>query len=143
MPIYRCNNGRYRIGMGDCIYTSEENAKKAYVAYLAQHEDEVKNPIYFDFDQTLTKTKYRFLAEKFIREGKKVGIITARRESDSREVYAMADRLGINHSDVHFTNGEDKWKIIQKLRVTTFYDNNPEQINKINKFTKTLGILAD
>ena len=148
MPIYECHGGngqkRWKIGShGECMYTSEENAKKAYVAYLAQHPEDVHNPISFDFDQTLTRTKYRFLAEKFIREGKKVLIITARNESNSREVYKVADELGIPHSLVYFTNGEDKWKTIQKLNVTTHYDNNPEQINKINKFTKTLGILAD
>ena len=40
MPIYRCSNGNYRIGEGECMYTSRENAERAYVAYLAQEDDD-------------------------------------------------------------------------------------------------------
>ena len=36
MPIYACSNGKYRIGEGECIYTSRENAESAYRAYLAE-----------------------------------------------------------------------------------------------------------
>lgn len=36
MPVRKCSNGKYRIGSGDCIYTSKAKAEKAYKAYLAQ-----------------------------------------------------------------------------------------------------------
>jgi hypothetical protein len=36
MPVTRCENGKYRIGDGECIYTSRENADSAYSAYLAE-----------------------------------------------------------------------------------------------------------
>lgn len=38
MPIYDCGNGKYRIGEGECMYTSRENAEEAYRAYLAQEK---------------------------------------------------------------------------------------------------------
>ena len=40
MPVTRCENGRYRIGEGECMYRSEESAREAYVAYLAEHPEE-------------------------------------------------------------------------------------------------------
>jgi hypothetical protein len=35
MPVQRCSNGKWRIGDGPCIYTTEELANRAYGAYLA------------------------------------------------------------------------------------------------------------
>ena len=40
MPISRCENGKYRIGEGECMYTSSESAREAYVAYLASDSEE-------------------------------------------------------------------------------------------------------
>ena len=39
MPVNSCGDGKYRIGDGECIYTSRENAVSAYIAYLAQEND--------------------------------------------------------------------------------------------------------
>ena len=43
MPVYRCSNGKYRIGNGPCMYKSKKEANiklnkadKAYAAYRAQ-----------------------------------------------------------------------------------------------------------
>ena len=36
MPVKKCSNGKWRIGDGPCIYTTKENADKAYEAYLAK-----------------------------------------------------------------------------------------------------------
>jgi len=44
MPVTRCDNGKYKIGDGECIYTTRENAVEAYRAYLAEEgEDESKD----------------------------------------------------------------------------------------------------
>ena len=40
MPVNYCGNNRWRIGDGECIYRSEAAAERAYVAYLAEEEDE-------------------------------------------------------------------------------------------------------
>jgi len=43
MPVHYCeSNKKYRIGSGPCIYTSKENAEKAYRAYLAKKHDRGK-----------------------------------------------------------------------------------------------------
>lgn len=39
MPVNSCGDGTYRIGDGPCKYTSRESAISAYVAYLAQEND--------------------------------------------------------------------------------------------------------
>jgi HK97 family phage prohead protease len=39
MPVESCGNGRWRIGDGECVYTSEVAAERAYVAYLAQENE--------------------------------------------------------------------------------------------------------
>jgi HK97 family phage prohead protease len=43
MPVESCENGKWRIGDGECIYRSEESANRAYVAYLAEEEEDKKN----------------------------------------------------------------------------------------------------
>jgi hypothetical protein len=35
MPVQLCNNGKYRIGQGACIYDTEEKATEVYQAILA------------------------------------------------------------------------------------------------------------
>jgi hypothetical protein len=42
---------------------------------------------------------------------------------------------------VYFTGGEDKWKTIKRLGIERHYDNNQEQIQKINDNTEALGII--
>ena len=38
MPVKKCSNGKYRIGSGDCMYTTKEKAERAQQAYYAQKE---------------------------------------------------------------------------------------------------------
>ena len=40
MPVEQCSNGKYRIGDGECVYTSRASADRAYRAYLAIEADE-------------------------------------------------------------------------------------------------------
>ncbi len=35
MPVLKCQNGKYRIGSGKCIYPSKAVADRAYKGYLA------------------------------------------------------------------------------------------------------------
>ena len=68
MPIYYCeNNGKYRIGEGECIYTSRDNAERAYAAYLAQEEEkslELKEETYNDYPEAATNNAKRALKWK-------------------------------------------------------------------------------
>lgn len=36
MPVLQCANGKFRIGSGPCVYTSQASADRAYAAYLAR-----------------------------------------------------------------------------------------------------------
>jgi HK97 family phage prohead protease len=61
MPINRCENGKYRIGEGECMYTSQESAREAYVAYLAQHPEDTKEETYNDYPEAATNNAKRVL----------------------------------------------------------------------------------
>ena len=63
MPIFRCDNGKYRIGDGECMYESEASAERAYVAYLAQENDE-KAMTYNDYPESASNNAKRALKWK-------------------------------------------------------------------------------
>jgi hydroxymethylpyrimidine pyrophosphatase-like HAD family hydrolase len=107
---------------------------------LAQGEFSAK-VVSFDFDDTLSTTKGQEKAKQLLAENYRVLIITARQSTDSKSVFEVADKLGIRRSDIFFTNGGNKWHIIKRLGVAIHYDNNQEQIDLINKMTKTEGKL--
>ena len=149
MPIYACSNGKYRIGDGECMYTSRENAVRAYQAYLAQHPEAASeskaadmDKVSFDFDGTISKEQWQQKAIQLKDQGKTLYIVTRRQESDSEPVYAVADKIGIPHSRVYFTNGKLKWETIKRLGIGTHYDNNPDEIKAINENTDANGKLV-
>jgi hypothetical protein len=140
MPVYKCGNGKYRIGNGSCIYDTAGKAEKVYRAILAQGEFATKI-VSFDFDDTLSTSKGQEKAKQLLAENYRVLIITARQSKDSKEVFDVADKLGIRRSDIYFTNGANKWSVVKRLGVAIHYDNNQEQVDLINKMTKTEGKL--
>lgn len=154
MPIYACSNGKYRIGTGECMYDSHASATRAYQAYLATHPEEAarihqqesqkaspdSNKISFDFDGTLSETRYQQLCKKLKDDGKTIYIVTRRQSSDSAEVYKVADELGIPHSRVYFTNGHLKWETIKRLGIGKHYDNNQHEVDMINQNTDAQGV---
>lgn len=141
MPVYKCSsNGKYRIGNGACIYDTKSKAEKVYRAILAQGEFATKI-VSFDFDDTLSTSKGQEKAKQLLAENYRVLIITARQSKDSKAVFEVADKLGIRRSDIYFTNGANKWSVVKRLGVAIHYDNNQEQIDLINKMTKTEGKL--
>lgn len=152
MPIFSCENGKYRIGEGDCMYNSHESAREAYVAYLDEHPEEAnreehkkaidQNKVSFDFDDTLTQERWQNKAMKLKEEGKTVYIVTRRQEEQNDAVYAVADKIGIPHSRVYFTNGKMKWETIKRLGIGTHYDNNEDEIRLIRENTDAKGILV-
>lgn len=96
--------------------------------------------ISFDYDETLSTDKGKELAKGFIAKGVEVIIITARNSNDDNsDIESTAKQLGINK--IVYTNGREKWSFVQKFKVSTHYDNNKEQIDKINEKTISKGIL--
>ena len=61
----------------------------------------------------------------------------------SRNILNFAKEHGIPKDRVHFTNGKDKWETIKRLGIQKHYDNNAEQIDKINKNTDCKGVLVN
>jgi hypothetical protein len=100
-----------------------------------------REKISFDFDDTLSTKKGQEMAKAKMSQGYTVYIVTARQQTDSAEVLKVADELGIPKSQIYFTNGADKWKLISKLGISEHYDNNKEQVDKINQNTQAKGIL--
>ena len=92
----------------------------------------------FDYDDTLTTEKGLELLKRRQQQGDEIYIITARRRSV--EVIDFARQHGIRH--VYFTSGADKYKTVMELGIDVHYDNNQEQIDKINNLTNTRGILV-
>ena len=64
MPIFRFDNGKYRIGEGECMYNSEESATSAYQAYLAEEADETKAMTYNDYPEAATNNAKRAIKYK-------------------------------------------------------------------------------
>lgn len=42
MPVIKCNNGKWRIGAGSCIYPTKEKAMEVWTAILASGKYEAK-----------------------------------------------------------------------------------------------------
>ena len=40
MPVSKCQNGKWKIGTGPCMYDTKETADRAYQAYLAKKHSE-------------------------------------------------------------------------------------------------------
>lgn len=97
--------------------------------------------ISFDFDGVLSTPRGRKLAKLIIDGGATVFIITARMRTESEAVYKAANELGIKKERIIFTNHRDKWHVMDQYRIGTHYDNNEEQITKINEKTNTKGVL--
>ena len=151
MPVEQCSNGKWRIGDGECVYTSEASARRAYVAYLAisgeteaEHESKAdSNKVSFDFDDTLEYPSVQRKARRLIAEGLTVYVITRRQEDDSTEVYVVTDELGIPRRRVIFTNGAMKWETVQRLDIGRHYDNNEDEIRLIQENTEAEAIKVD
>lgn len=104
----------------------------------------IKKPIKrisFDFDGVLSSKEGQSLAARKIREGYEVWILTARQPENDKMVREVAKELGIPESRIIFTGGQDKWKYVEKKDIDQHYDNNVEQIAKINKNTNATGTI--
>jgi precorrin-6B methylase 1 len=141
MPVIKCSNGKWRIGSGLCKYDTKEKAQEVYVSIISSGSLAAQgNKVSFDFDDTLSTQRGQDIAKRLIDEGKTIYIITRRQETDSKEVYKVADELGIPHSRVYFTNGALKWETIKRLEIGTHYDNNQNEVDKIRENTDAKAI---
>lgn len=67
--------------------------------------------------------------------------ITRRNKMAGSAVYEIAKKFSIPADKVFFTGGYLKWETIKKLNIGTHYDNNQNEIDKIDENTTADGIL--
>lgn len=134
MPVIKCSNGKYRIANGDCIYDTEEKAMQVWKAILAGGKFAAEK-ISYDYDGVLSTDEGKAAAERDIKAGKVVYIISAR---DSIEgMLSTASTLGIPKGRVYAT-GSNKAKVekIKSLGIKVHKDNNPDVIKELNGIGK-------
>jgi hypothetical protein len=102
----------------------------------------------FDFDHSLTNPKYQELAKKFIAVGAEVHITTSRKPNivgekhlyDNRQVFEIAQQVGIDAKNITFTFYEEKYKFLKDFDL--HFDDDQEEIYMINEHPcKCIGIL--
>lgn len=155
MPVQKCRkDGKdgYKYGLkGTCFIgpDAEERAKEQGRAIEISKKSIMekvkaifeKLKVSFDYDGVLSTDKGKEKAKEEIDLGNIVYIITARMESgDNSDLFSIAKELGISKDRIYFTNHKDKWNEIKRLGINKHYDNNQEQINKINKNTDAKAI---
>ncbi len=144
MPIKECQiNGEsgYKWGDAGKCYTGPDAKDNAIKQGVAIGEFVDNNRVSIDYDDTLSTDKGKELAKRLISEGKDVYIITRRHKLMGSVVYNTAKDLGIPADRVYFTEGKLKWATIDRLKISTHYDNNQNEIDKINEMTDSRGIL--
>ena len=100
--------------------------------------------ISFDFDSTLATRKVQQLVHVLDRTKVKVLIITSRSSAtDNRDLFELAEALGIHHKNIWMTDGAYKAHTCQQLGVDIHFDDMPDEIAKIQELcSKTLGVLV-
>lgn len=129
MPIYRCSSGKWRIGNGGCVYDTQEKATKVWQAILASGAYAAEK-VSYDYDGVLSTDEGKAAAERDVKAGKVVYIISARQSVDG--MLSTASRLGIPKGRVYAT-GSNKAKVdkIKSLGIKKHKDNNPDVIKEL------------
>ena len=145
MPLNTCTiNGKdgYKWGDQGKCYTGRNAKKEAIAQGIAIGDYELEaTRVSFDYDDTLSTKKGKEMALEAIKSGKSVYIITRRQRTAGSAVYNTAKELGIPADKVHFTNGKLKWETVKRLKIDVHYDNNQNEIDKINELTDARGVL--
>jgi hypothetical protein len=106
---------------------------QAYAICESKSEDfAIGDKVSFDYDETLNTLRGRLLAEREIRSGSEVYIISAR--ADKSRMLKLADELNIPHDKV-FATGSNNYKIqkVKNLRIDRHYDNNKDVIKELGR----------
>jgi len=112
--------------------------------------------ISFDFDGTLSQhfdgqlnpfeNDVRNMIKRLINDGHDVHIVTRRYGNpmltENRVVYEVAEILGLNRNNIHFTNREWKYKTINELGIEYHIDDDMTDIQYIKNYCEnTKGFL--
>lgn len=138
MPIYKCSNGKYRIGTGSCIYDTHEKAAEVWAAILASGKYANKK-VSYDYDGVLSTDAGKAKALRDYQAGNIVYIISARHSKNdmlnvARELHIPSDRIYATGSN------REKVKKIDSLGIEIHTDNNPDVINQVNLLPNARGV---
>lgn len=92
--------------------------------------------ISFDFDSTLSQESVQFLAEILSsNKNNDIFIVTARtsRVEWNKDLFSVAEYLGVFKENIYFTEGSYKWEILQSLGIDLHFDDDREEIKLIRK----------
>ena len=129
MPVIECSNGKWKIGSGACIYDTKEKATEVWQAIVANMAAD-SNKVSYDYDGVLSTAAGKAKAERDIKAGKTVYIISARGSVDN--MLGTAEKLGIPKSRVYATgSNEAKIEKVKSLNIGTHNDNNPDVIKEL------------
>ena len=107
----------------------------------------------FDMDNTLGEFWVQLIAKAMIAAGHEVWIVTARCDdrlhnpniakinSCNRDLFAIAERLGIPDDRIVMTEGDFKHKTIKRLGIELHFDDVPEEVELINRNTDCKALL--
>lgn len=70
MPVRQCPNGKWRIGEGECIYSTKEAAERAYRGYLATRESQSSADLPVDRQSFAGKKFNEIELKRKLEEGK-------------------------------------------------------------------------
>lgn len=103
----------------------------------------------FDFDDTLSTKPVQQYAKKLIDQGYNVMIVTSRIEDklkhlypfskSNADLYSVAKKLGIDKSNIKFTNRQSKSIKLPSYNLSVHLDNDPKELMDILG-TKVKGI---
>ena len=129
MPITKCSNGMWKIGQGGCVYDTQEKATKVWQAILASGAYAAEK-VSYDYDGVLSTDEGKSAADRDVKAGKVVYIISARQSVDG--MLSTASELGIPKGRVYAT-GSNKAKVdkIKSLGIKKHKDNNPDVIKEL------------
>jgi hypothetical protein len=87
---------------------------------------EVLRRVSFDFDSTLSLPEIQKFAKELVEEGVEVWVVTSRMkkwiggvvggstgEIGNNDLFEVTDKIGISRANIHFTEGDDKWKFLK------------------------------
>lgn len=120
----------------------------------------------FDYDNTLDRIEVQEYAKELVESGYEVWIVTSRYSNEeaknvnwgkitvdsdvvdypnfiknkNKELFNIADEIGIPKSQILFTNAIWKYPSIRDNKMIWHLDDNHKELNLINKFTDAKGI---
>ena len=110
------------------------NPSKSTIKNLGLRTDfDGKPKVSLDYDGVLSTPQGEELYKELIDAGNDVYIVSARNESEGRDILDKAKSLRLPQDRVLFTNGAPKSDVLKRIGITKHYDNNEDVINEIKK----------